>query len=715
MIGGKVFFYVSGTSTPKNTFKERSQSTLNSNPVILDSNGEADIWFEVGYYKVVLKSSTDVLIWTVDGIAADAQGLNLDDLNAAVTAAQAAAETAWENAEAAAEEQVAKAEAAAAVAVSAVSGSVNTFFATTKTAADSLAASLADGATVIVDRDETRGGVEARYTVASGVLAFANDLDAGQVNTDSNDSVQSELNALSPVVPARTVTLAEVMSKTVTGGSLIINCYGDSMTYGQDTLSSTGDLQPGINGSSATRALYQYPEAMSAALTKAGFSVTVNNYGFPGDSSVQGKTRFPSAVACDIAFVMFGHNDANDVSGNPATSPQAFKDAMDFIIRREQSKGAFVILLTPPRLKQSNLSGVVVNRQRWMRVFESITNQLGEQFSIPVIAVDELVGHRGTEIYSDDVHFNKYGYNEWGWNLSAALIQRSSEPKRIAHGTIIHAAGSSITGSQTLLSGKTVLAATPSVPLCVSGYFEEDVIAQVYISYNTGIGGAQRAKITIGGGIRNNAVQQMRTVTATNAPGKILNSDVIKKGYRTLFLEVASTTTVVYIDRIEFVKPQRLFTDTSYEFVKVSALQGLSLPIASEINRWVIDDTMPLIGDFILEVDITTAPASGSSAGVSLVSEFNEADGNPNRFISLIRLGPNAAFSRVATGSNDDASYAGAFPSTPTLIKFVRTGDNVELYADGVLLATKAVTFKRLLPAIFRNNSEITVNRFVVK
>ena len=83
LVGGKVFFYVAGTTTPKTTFKDRAQATANTNPVILDSNGEADIWLEMGYYKVVLKTSTDVVVWTVDGVAADANGLNVDDLNKA--------------------------------------------------------------------------------------------------------------------------------------------------------------------------------------------------------------------------------------------------------------------------------------------------------------------------------------------------------------------------------------------------------------------------------------------------------------------------------------------------------------------------------------------------------------------------------------------------------------------------------------------------------
>lgn len=151
LVGGKVFFYVAGTTTPKNTFKDRSQATANTNPVILDSNGEADIWLEVGYYKVVLKTSNDVTIWTADRIATDAGGLNVDDLIAAVNASQTAA----------------------GAAVAAVSGSVNTFFAPTKAAGDTLAASLADGATVITDEDETATpvGVQTRRTVLGGVLS----------------------------------------------------------------------------------------------------------------------------------------------------------------------------------------------------------------------------------------------------------------------------------------------------------------------------------------------------------------------------------------------------------------------------------------------------------------------------------------------------------------------------------------------------------------
>lgn len=56
-----------------------------------------------------------------------------------------------------------------------------TFYSATKAAGDALAASLGDGATVIVDRDEILGGVQARRVVASGALGAPVPLTATQI------------------------------------------------------------------------------------------------------------------------------------------------------------------------------------------------------------------------------------------------------------------------------------------------------------------------------------------------------------------------------------------------------------------------------------------------------------------------------------------------------------------------------------------------------
>lgn len=68
LAGGKVYTYVAGTTTPKVTYADSTAATQNTNPVILNSSGEADIWLD-GNYKISLHDANDVEIWTVDGVS----------------------------------------------------------------------------------------------------------------------------------------------------------------------------------------------------------------------------------------------------------------------------------------------------------------------------------------------------------------------------------------------------------------------------------------------------------------------------------------------------------------------------------------------------------------------------------------------------------------------------------------------------------------------
>lgn len=67
--GGLVYTYVAGTTTPLATYSDQ-EVTPNTNPVVLDSNGEADIILAAAStYKIVLKDSSDVTQWTVDNVS----------------------------------------------------------------------------------------------------------------------------------------------------------------------------------------------------------------------------------------------------------------------------------------------------------------------------------------------------------------------------------------------------------------------------------------------------------------------------------------------------------------------------------------------------------------------------------------------------------------------------------------------------------------------
>lgn len=67
--GGKLYFYATGTSTPQNTYSNSALSIANTNPVVLDSAGNAgSIFLQNLAYKVVLTDSNNNPIWTEDPV-----------------------------------------------------------------------------------------------------------------------------------------------------------------------------------------------------------------------------------------------------------------------------------------------------------------------------------------------------------------------------------------------------------------------------------------------------------------------------------------------------------------------------------------------------------------------------------------------------------------------------------------------------------------------
>ena len=73
LTGGKLYTYLAGTTTPATTYTTNVGNVANSNPIILDAAGRVpssgEIWLTSGInYKFVLKTSTDVQLWSVDNL-----------------------------------------------------------------------------------------------------------------------------------------------------------------------------------------------------------------------------------------------------------------------------------------------------------------------------------------------------------------------------------------------------------------------------------------------------------------------------------------------------------------------------------------------------------------------------------------------------------------------------------------------------------------------
>lgn len=69
LVGGKVYTYEAGTTTPLVTYTDNTGGSANPNPIILNARGEAPIWLGANVYKFKLTDANDVEIWTVDYIS----------------------------------------------------------------------------------------------------------------------------------------------------------------------------------------------------------------------------------------------------------------------------------------------------------------------------------------------------------------------------------------------------------------------------------------------------------------------------------------------------------------------------------------------------------------------------------------------------------------------------------------------------------------------
>lgn len=65
--GGKLYTYAPGTTTPKASYTTAAMTTPNTNPVILNSNGDAVVYLN-GLYDVVLKNSAGVTQWSMSSV-----------------------------------------------------------------------------------------------------------------------------------------------------------------------------------------------------------------------------------------------------------------------------------------------------------------------------------------------------------------------------------------------------------------------------------------------------------------------------------------------------------------------------------------------------------------------------------------------------------------------------------------------------------------------
>ena len=76
--GGLLYTYEVGSTTPLTSYTDSTGVSANTNPIVLDSRGEANVWLGADIYKFALYTSVGVLIWTVDNINGSTFSVNAE-------------------------------------------------------------------------------------------------------------------------------------------------------------------------------------------------------------------------------------------------------------------------------------------------------------------------------------------------------------------------------------------------------------------------------------------------------------------------------------------------------------------------------------------------------------------------------------------------------------------------------------------------------------
>lgn len=207
---------------------------------------------------------------------------------------------------------------------------------------------------------------------------------------------------------------------------IIINCQGDSLTYGQDNVSSDKrSPDPGTTDSGAShiqnRASITYPEQLQNLFNQFFTlqNITINNLGFSGDTAITSYEKWFNNRNADLVLLMLGTNDSGEgawVSSNYRNNVELYLKNMEKIIQQYLNWNTAIILLTPPALNKN--SNKMINGSINTQIYRNGLKLLGNKYNIPIIDTDNLITNNfDSSYYSDGTHFNSKGYKNFANQL----------------------------------------------------------------------------------------------------------------------------------------------------------------------------------------------------------------------------------------------------------------------------------------------------------
>lgn len=528
----------------------------------------------------------------------------------------------------------------------------------------------------------------------------------------------SDIDALESKLPYAVRSLPTVLKKANDGETITIACYGDSLTYGQDT-SATGG-QPPINGATQGRSPKPYPEMLGTSLSTIGITATIRNRGYPGDTSADGLTRWATDIASDVAIIMYGTNDAINAGGTGLVSVDDFRKNIVTMIEREAAKGAAVILMSPP-----NVAERIKNAQ--IAPYRAQVRLLAEAYGLPFIDAAEQL-ETITNLWTDNLHLTTFGYTELGWHIASLFANREGSILTVGAGQLFHPTDHIGYGGSTsfkVVSGSKganyLIELAAGQVYAIGVYCDEDVIPVIH-SVNSQVDNSAISAYYAGAPSATSGVKTAGLAHASSLGYRQkLTAQKLSKGYRTLYL-LNNGTAFAYIEAVEFQSISQPAMTLGF-FAKSDALSGIHQParISNATNGWVAADVSRML---TADCQFCARLTLGTEAigGIALMNGFQVV---PNTFsdnvIMAIRSGAILGIREIINGVvGADTPASGVFPATGTWtgeIEMEIVGTTCNVYVDGVLKVTKTgITVNRGYPALYGQSAQrITCHSALIK
>lgn len=260
---------------------------------------------------------------------------------------------------------------------------------------------------------ESAGGVGMGAWVSVGDASLRRDLKlpggASLIGTSDGRTVQEFLIANdSAEYRAKNIAkLSSVNYKIKTMQGIRVLFQGDSMTAGYD-VTSTDTVDPG-NGDWASHASVTYPQRFTEFMPEQlGVHVTPVIRAISGFTAKQAYEHpdWQENPGCDIAFVMYGINDAGG-----GDSHESYMQHMELLIRRLIKWGMGVVVMTCAAGGKGAGNPLF---QIWAQQVKNMSKIYGcGFFNAHEIQYSRMEG----AILSDGTHFNSMGYSKLGESL----------------------------------------------------------------------------------------------------------------------------------------------------------------------------------------------------------------------------------------------------------------------------------------------------------